>query len=156
MQTVVSPHQPPPLPPPQAIDGRVPNAPAPELLNQMIPQGRYLADAIIGMGGMGVVYRGIQVSLNRPVALKLLRKGDGAAYAFEDRFRREAIAMGQLAHPNIVAIYDFDVIEQDAARAGKRQAIKHVVCDEVRDIVALVRGTGQPAPRNSSTASHSQ
>lgn len=113
MQTVVSPHQPPPLPPPQATDGRVPNAPAPEVLNQMIPQGRYLADAIIGMGGMGVVYRGIQVSLNRPVALKLLRKGDGAAYAFEDRFRREAIAMGQLTHPNIVAIYDFDVIEQD-------------------------------------------
>lgn len=48
------------------------------------------------MGGMGVVYRSIQVNLNRPVALKLLRKGDGAAYAFEDRFRREAIAMGDL------------------------------------------------------------
>jgi len=72
-----------------------------------------LAEAIIGAGGMGVVYRGIQVSLNRPIAIKLMRRGDGAAYAFEDRFRREAIAMGQLTHPNIVAIYDFDLIEND-------------------------------------------
>ena len=108
---------PPPLPAtpvPQAVDaGRVPNAPTPEHLNQILPHGRYLADAIIGMGGMGVVYRGIQVNLNRPIAIKLMRKGDGAAYAFEDRFRREAIAMGQLNHPNIVAIYDFDMIEND-------------------------------------------
>jgi serine/threonine protein kinase len=113
MQTVMPPPYP-ATPVPQATDdGRVPNAPAPEHLNQILPHGRYLADAIIGMGGMGVVYRGIQVNLNRPIAIKLMRRGDGAAYAFEDRFRREAIAMGQLNHPNIVSIYDFDLIEND-------------------------------------------
>jgi serine/threonine protein kinase len=97
----------------QQTDNRVPNAPTPEQLNQIIPHGRYLADSIIGQGGMGVVYRGIQMSLNRPIAIKLLRCGDGAAYAFEERFRREAIAMGQLTHPNIVAVYDFECIEKD-------------------------------------------
>lgn len=87
--------------------------PTPDQLNAIMPHGRYLADVMVGAGGMGVVYKGIQVSLNRPVAIKLMRCGDGAAYAFEDRFRREAIAMGQLNHPNIVAIFDYDRIEDD-------------------------------------------
>lgn len=106
----------PPLPPaaPKApLDRGVPAAPTAEQLNQIIPHSRYLADAVIGAGGMGVVYRGIQANLNRPVAIKLMRCGDGAAYAFEDRFRREAIAMAQLNHPNIVAIFDYDRIGDD-------------------------------------------
>lgn len=98
---------------PATDDGRVPNAPLPAALNNLIPHGRYLTEAIVGAGGMGVVYKAIQLSLNRPVAIKLLRCGDGAGYAFEDRFRREAMAMAQLTHPNIVAIYDFDRITQD-------------------------------------------
>ena len=100
-----------------ADDGRVPNAPLPTHLNNLIPHGRYLADAIVGAivgaGGMGVVYEAIQLSLNRPVTIKLLRCGDGAGYTFEDRFRREAVAMAQLTHPNIVDIYDFDRISED-------------------------------------------
>lgn len=110
----VAPSSTPPAAPKQHPDpSRVPNAPPPEQLNQLMPHGRYLADSIVGQGGMGVVYRGIQVNLNRPIAIKLLRCGDGAAYAFEDRFRREAIAMAQLTHPNIVAIYDYDRIDDD-------------------------------------------
>lgn len=99
--------------PPASSDVRLASAPAPGQLNEMIPQGRYLVEAIVGAGGMGVVYRGIQVSLNRSVAIKLLRCGDGGAYAFEDRFRREAMAMARLNHPNIVSIYDFDRVGQD-------------------------------------------
>ncbi len=113
MQAAASPQTPPAAPPRAPDDNRVPNAPTPEQLNQILPHGRYLADSIIGAGGMGVVYRGIQTSLNRAIAIKLLRRGDGAAYAFEDRFRREAIAMAQLNHPNIVAIHDFDKIDDD-------------------------------------------
>ncbi len=73
----------------------------------MMPLGRYSVQACVGAGGMGTVFRGTQLSLGRPVAIKVLRVSDGYDYAFEDRFRREARAMAQLSHPNIVAIYDY-------------------------------------------------
>lgn len=73
----------------------------------MMPFGRYSVQAQVGLGGMGTVYRGTQLSLGRPVAIKVLRVSDGYDFAFEDRFRREARAMAALNHPNIVAIYDY-------------------------------------------------
>jgi len=73
----------------------------------MMPFGRYSVQAQVGIGGMGTVYRGTQLSLGRPVAIKVLRVSDGFDFAFEDRFRREARAMATLNHPNIVAIYDY-------------------------------------------------
>ncbi len=73
----------------------------------MMPFGRYSVQTRVGVGGMGAVYRGTQLSLGRPVAIKVLRSSDGYDFAFEDRFRREARAMAALTHPNIVAIYDY-------------------------------------------------
>lgn len=73
----------------------------------MMPFGRYSVQVRVGLGGMGAVYRGTQLSLGRPVAIKVLRVSDGYDFAFEDRFRREARAMAALNHPNIVAIYDY-------------------------------------------------
>lgn len=73
----------------------------------MMPFGRYSVQAQVGLGGMGTVYRGTQLSLGRSVAIKVLRVSDGYDFAFEDRFRREARAMAALNHPNIVAIYDY-------------------------------------------------
>jgi serine/threonine protein kinase len=61
----------------------------------------------LGRGGMGVVYKARQKSLNRFAALKLLapeRVGDAA---FAERFAREAQALAALNHPNIITIYDF-------------------------------------------------
>jgi len=63
--------------------------------------------ACLGRGGMGVVYKARQKTLNRLVALKLLapeRVGDGK---FAGRFEREAQALAALNHPNIVTIHDF-------------------------------------------------
>ena len=79
----------------------------------MMPFGRYSVQAQVGIGGMGTVYRGTQLSLGRPVAIKVLRVSDGYDFAFEDRFRREARAMAALNHPNIVAIYDYGHLGAD-------------------------------------------
>ncbi|MCB9831130.1 MAG: serine/threonine protein kinase [Planctomycetes bacterium] len=59
----------------------------------------------LGEGGMGVVYKAIQRSLNREVALKVM-KNLGNDESFVARFRREAITGARLNHPNIVSVFD--------------------------------------------------
>lgn len=61
----------------------------------------------IGRGGMGVVYKARQKSLNRLVALKLLAPERVQDAAFAERFAKEAQALAALSHPNIVTIHDF-------------------------------------------------
>jgi eukaryotic-like serine/threonine-protein kinase len=66
----------------------------------------YDVQAVLGRGGMGVVYKARQLSLNRPVALKMLLAGAHAGSQEVGRFRREAEAVAALRHPNIVQLYD--------------------------------------------------
>ncbi len=68
--------------------------------------GRYIVDDVLGRGGMGTVYRAHDPQIDRPVALKLLRPGLASNPRSEARLLREAQALGKLAHPNVVAVYD--------------------------------------------------
>ena len=69
--------------------------------------GRYELTTRIGKGGMGAVYLGRQVDLDRPVAIKLLHPQYAHEPGLVSRFRQEAKAAKSLTHPNTVRIYDF-------------------------------------------------
>jgi hypothetical protein len=79
--------------------------PYPEELQKLL-QENHLVESFLGQGGMGAVYQGLQLPLRRPVAIKILPRGLGADYAFEERFKREAYAMAALTHSHIVQVYD--------------------------------------------------
>ena len=63
----------------------------------------------VGRGGMGVVFKARQRSLDRIVALKIIRAGEGSSDGDRERFRQEALTLARLQHPNIVQIYDWGV-----------------------------------------------
>lgn len=90
---------------PQSSDAFLP--PSAEELAAMLPQ--YDIHHLIAAGGMGAVYAGSQRALDRPVAIKVLPPGAAKDGESIDRFRTEAKAMARLIHPNIPAVYDFDV-----------------------------------------------
>src|SRR5258708_9557177 len=62
---------------------------------------------LIGRGGMGAVYKARQKSLGRFLALKILAPQHAANPSFAERFSREAQALAELNHPNIVTVHDF-------------------------------------------------
>jgi eukaryotic-like serine/threonine-protein kinase len=68
--------------------------------------GRYHVEDVLGGGGMALVYRARDEELDRPVAIKLLADNLAADEAFRKRFLREARLAAQLAHPNVVQVYD--------------------------------------------------
>lgn len=66
----------------------------------------YEVEALLGRGGMGVVFRARHVRLNRVVAIKMAIAGSYAAPQERDRFQREAEAVAALRHPHVVQVYD--------------------------------------------------
>ena len=97
--------------------------------------GKYPITGMLGRGAMGVVYRGYDPVIKRPVAIKTIRKElideEERTEAMSGRFRREAQAAGTLSHPGIVAIYEYG---EDAQHAFI--AMEFVEGNSLRDYMA--------------------
>jgi serine/threonine-protein kinase len=74
---------------------------------QRLLASRYRLERRLGRGGMGTVYKATDTSLERAVALKLIREDLITSGEAAERFRREAKALAVFAHPNLVTVYDF-------------------------------------------------
>jgi len=69
--------------------------------------GKYRLESLLGAGGMGRVYRATHVELGEPVAVKFLLAEWASRPEMRARFRREAVVLARLRHPNIVSIIDY-------------------------------------------------
>ncbi|QDG50235.1 serine/threonine protein kinase [Persicimonas caeni] len=78
-----------------------------DLLVGSVLDGRYRLDRLLGEGGMGRVYAGTQLSIEREVAIKLLRGEALAQREVKERFLREAKVISGFSHPNIVRLIDY-------------------------------------------------
>jgi TolB-like protein/serine/threonine protein kinase/Tfp pilus assembly protein PilF len=91
--------------------------------------GNYQIESLLGQGGMGVVYKARQISLSRPVALKILPPHLSSDASFVKRFKREAQAVAQLDHPNLVQI--FDIVRARGLHFFSMQYVEGKTLDEV-------------------------
>jgi serine/threonine-protein kinase len=98
----------------------------------------YRIDALIGGGGMGIVYRGTDLRIGRTVAIKLIAAERAADPIIRRRFEREARLMAALDHPNVLPVY----------AAGEQGGSLFLVMRHVdgTDLAAVLRAHGRLAP----------
>jgi predicted Ser/Thr protein kinase len=72
--------------------------------------GKYRIEEKLGEGGMGAVYKATDLTLDRPVALKVLLAEITEDQKLRDRLRQEARALARFNHPNIAILYEFDEV----------------------------------------------
>lgn len=112
--------------------------------------GDYVIQSMIGRGGMARVYEGFDEKLNRRAAVKVIEAEHGAGDEMTDRFIREARAVANLDHPNIVGVYQFGetphlyylamkLVEGETLQAilrKKRKQRKFLGSDEIVKIIS--------------------
>ena len=98
----------------------------------------YRIEALVGRGGMGVVYRAHDLALDRDVALKLLSPDLADDVSFRERFLRESRLAASLEHPNVVPIHDAGEVD------GRLYIAMRLV--EGTDLKALLHAEGALAP----------
>src|SRR4051794_7679718 len=98
----------------------------------------YRIESVIGRGGMGVVFRAVQIALHRPVALKIIAPGLAADEAFRIRFQRESEIAAGLEHPHVVPIHE----------AGEAEGMLFISMRYVEgtDLRAAIRSEGALPP----------
>ena len=92
---------------------------------------RYRLEKRIGQGGMAEVWLANDISLSRKVAVKMMKAQHNNDPIVVERFRREAQAVGNLSHPNIVTVYD--VVENDGQQAVIMEYVEGMTLREVLD-----------------------
>lgn len=111
----------------QAVTGSAADTPAAvDMTTPSVPG--YSFETVIGVGGMGAVWKAVQHLPNRTVAVKFLRGAAANADAL-DRFRREANAAARLQHPNVVTLYEF----RDDPLAGPFLTLEYVAGGTLAD-----------------------
>ncbi len=102
--------------------------------------GAYRITERIGQGGMATVYKAVQVSLDRPVAVKVLSRSLAADPELLERFRRESLIIAKLSHPNII-----HVIDRGLTRDGRPYFVMEYV--EGTDLARVIREGGMDTTR---------
>ncbi len=99
--------------------------------------GGFRVDRLIGIGGTAIVYRAEQISLGRPVALKVLADQLASDDVFRERFRREGKHLAAFEHPNIVPVHD----------SGEQDGLLYLAMRLVEgtNLAELIRGPGLTA-----------
>jgi len=83
---------------------------AKQLIGQVLSD-RYRVDAVLGVGGMGAVYRAEHLLMHKRVAIKVLHREMTQLPEAVQRFEREAMAAGHIEHPNVATAYDFGKLD---------------------------------------------
>ncbi len=121
--------------------------------------GRYRLEARIGAGGMSTVYRALDETLERRVAIKLLNREVSSHSDELERFRREARAVAQLSHPHIVAVIDageddgrpyivFECVEGETLKERIRRLGRLPVPEAVAYAIEIARALGAAHARH--------
>ena len=109
-----------------------------ELVGTVLGDGHYRIDSTVGSGGQGTVYRGTHLTLNIPVAIKVLPSYFARDDAMRTRFAREAQRAAGLRHSNIVATLDYDYDDE--------RGLYYIVSEFIQgtDLKKLLKATDGP------------
>ncbi|MGY1753896.1 protein kinase domain-containing protein [Blastococcus sp. SYSU D01042] len=106
---------------------------------------RYELHSLIAAGGMGQVWRGVDVALHRSVAVKVLRSEYTGDPSFLARFRAEAQHAASLSHPNVAAVFDYG---EETAQDGTGETLAYLIMElvEGEPLSALLAREGALGP----------
>jgi serine/threonine-protein kinase len=121
--------------------------------------GRYRLEARIGAGGMSTVYRALDETLQRPVAIKLMNREVATDSDQLERFRREARAVAQLSHPHVVGVIDagedegrpyivFEYVEGETLKDRIRRMGRLPIAEAVAYAIEIARALGAAHARH--------
>ena len=121
--------------------------------------GRYRLDARIGAGGMSTVYRALDETLQRQVAIKLMNREVASDSDQLERFRREARAVAQLSHPHVVNVIDageddsrpyivFEYVEGETLKERIRRLGRLPIAEAVAYAIEIARALGAAHARH--------
>lgn len=119
-------------------------APSPEHLAALLTQ--YDLEFFIAQGGMGAVYKGRQLSLDRDIAIKVLPHEVGASEEFRESFISEAKSMARLNHSNLLGVFDYGTVEgmpyivMEYVDGGSLHQAAYNQAVEPSQAVAIVKG----------------